>query len=584
MELTEDGLLSAVRKVLSGAGPEVVVPIGDDAAVVRPGSGDLVLTTDALVEGTHFDRGLSTAHEIGYKAIAVNVSDIAAMAASPRYALCALTLSGDLDAAWAMELFGGMREACGEFACTLVGGNLARGREITVAVTLTGEVAPGRAVTRSGARPGQAVVVTGLLGGAAAGLRFARRGPPWDEQERDAILRLAKPVPRVGEAQLLAGRGATAMIDVSDGLAIDLSRLCAAGGVGVRLELARVPVHPAATLPDALGGGEDYELVATLPPAGGRRRGGRARPDVRHAAHADRLGDRRGLRRHGPGRSRARARARRLGPLRVSAAPRRARALTIAGSDSGGGAGIQADLKTFSVLGVYGMTAITAVTVQDTRGVRRAETLAPEVVAEQIAAVASDIGVDAAKTGMLATAAIAEAVAEAVVAAGIGVLVVDPVSVSKHGDPLLAPDAVGALRLAVLPLATLVTPNLPEASSLAGIDVRTHEDMRRAADAILELGAGAVLVKGGHLDEDRAADLFVDAGGEEWVVADRIDTPNTHGTGCTLSAAITAHLAKGATLRDAVLAGKAFVTEAIRSSLAIGGGIGPVDQLWPIEP
>ena len=265
MELTEDGLLSAVRKVLSGAGPEVVVPIGDDAAVVRPGSGDLVLTTDALVEGTHFDRALSTAHEIGYKAIAVNVSDIAAMAASPRYALCALTLSGDLDAAWAMELFGGMREACGEFACTLVGGNLARGREITVAVTLTGEVAPGRAVTRSGARPGQAVVATGLFGGAAAGLRFARRGPPWDEQERDAILRLAKPVPRVGEAQLLAGRGATAMIDVSDGLAIDLSRLCAASGVGVRLELARVRVHPAATLPDALGGGEDYELVATLP-------------------------------------------------------------------------------------------------------------------------------------------------------------------------------------------------------------------------------------------------------------------------------------------------------------------------------
>jgi thiamine-monophosphate kinase len=267
VELTEDGLLSAVRKVLSGAGPEVVVPIGDDAAVVRPGAGDLVLTTDTLVEGTHFDRTLSTAQEIGYKAIAVNVSDVAAMGASPRHALCALTLSDDVDAAWAMELFGGMREACVEFACTVVGGNLARGGAITVAVTLTGAVAPGRAVTRAGARQGDALVVSGQLGGAAAGLRLARRGPPWTEDERDAIRRLARPTPRVGEAQVLAGCGSTAMIDVSDGLAIDLSRVCSASAVGARLVLAHVPVHAAATTADALGGGEDYELLATLPPA-----------------------------------------------------------------------------------------------------------------------------------------------------------------------------------------------------------------------------------------------------------------------------------------------------------------------------
>jgi len=266
VELTEDGLLAAVRKVLSGAGPDVVIPIGDDAAVVRPGSGDLVLTTDALVEGTHFERAWSTAGEIGAKAIAVNLSDVAAMGASPRFALCALTLSDDVDAAWAIEAFGGMRQVCDEFACTLVGGNLARGREVTLAVMITAEVAPGRAVRRSGARTGDALVVTGALGGAGAGLRCVRRGAPWTDPERDAMRRLVRPVPRVGEGQALAAAGATAMLDVSDGLAIDLHRLCEAGGVGARIVEAAIPVHPAATLADALGGGEDYELLAAVPP------------------------------------------------------------------------------------------------------------------------------------------------------------------------------------------------------------------------------------------------------------------------------------------------------------------------------
>ena len=260
----------------------------------------------------------------------------------------------------------------------------------------------------------------------------------------------------------------------------------------------------------------------------------------------------------------------------------RRRALTIAGSDSGGGAGIQADLKTFSALGVYGMTAITAVTVQNTKGVSGVEELSPHTVAEQIRSVAGDIGVDAAKTGMLASAAIVEAVAQAVVEARLPALVVDPVSVSKHGHRLLAEDALGALRRLILPLATLVTPNLPEAAALAGIDVQDRDDMRRAADAILELGPRAVLVKGGHLEDDRAIDLFVEGDVEAWVDAERIDTRHTHGTGCTLSAAITAHLARGESLLDAVRAGKAFVTEAIRHALPLGEGIGPVDQLWSI--
>jgi hydroxymethylpyrimidine/phosphomethylpyrimidine kinase len=262
-----------------------------------------------------------------------------------------------------------------------------------------------------------------------------------------------------------------------------------------------------------------------------------------------------------------------------SRAPR-PRALTIAGSDSGGGAGIQADLKTFSALGVYGMTAITAVTVQNTKGVAGFEEIPASVVADQIRAVATDIGVDAAKTGMLASTPIVEAVAEAIEELAIPSLVVDPVFVSKHGHPLLAADAVDALRRRILPLATVVTPNLPEAAGLAEVDVVSRDDMRRAADAILGLGPRAVLVKGGHLGGDLASDLFVEGGVEMWIDAERIDTPHTHGTGCTLSAAIAAHLAMGASLDAAVRAGKAFVTEAIRHALELGDGIGPVDQLW----
>ena len=263
--------------------------------------------------------------------------------------------------------------------------------------------------------------------------------------------------------------------------------------------------------------------------------------------------------------------------------PPRPRALTIAGSDSGGGAGIQADLKTFSALGVYGMTAITAVTIQNTKGVAGFEAVSPQTVGAQIRAVATDIGVDAAKTGMLANAGIVEAVADAVAETRINRLVVDPVFVSKHGHALLAEDAVDALRTRILPLAMLVTPNLPEAGGLAGFVVGSRDDMRAAAQAILGAGARAVLVKGGHLEgATEAADLFADDEREEWLIAERIDTPNTHGTGCTLSSAVAAHLAMGDELLDAVRAGKAFVTEAIRHALTIGGGIGPVDQLWSI--
>jgi hydroxymethylpyrimidine/phosphomethylpyrimidine kinase len=257
-----------------------------------------------------------------------------------------------------------------------------------------------------------------------------------------------------------------------------------------------------------------------------------------------------------------------------------ARALSIAGSDSGGGAGIQQDLKTFQALGVWGMTAITAVTVQNTTGVSGFVELPPETVAEQILAVASDIGVDAAKTGMLASAAIIEAVAGAVRDAEIGRLVVDPVFISKHGDPLLRPDAVDALRTRIVPLALVVTPNAHEAGELGGVPVRDRAGQVEAARAILALGARGVLVKGGHVEGGDAVDVLATADGVVEIVAPRFDTPNTHGTGCMLSAAIAAGLAKGADLEVAIREAKGFVTGAIEHSLAIGKGIGPVNPSW----
>jgi hydroxymethylpyrimidine/phosphomethylpyrimidine kinase len=207
------------------------------------------------------------------------------------------------------------------------------------------------------------------------------------------------------------------------------------------------------------------------------------------------------------------------------------------------------------------MSAVTAVTVQNTKGVSGYQELFPETVGDQIRAVATDIGVDAAKTGMLASAPIVEAAAEAIRETSVPNLVVDPVSVSKHGHPLLADDAVDALRQRIVPLAALVTPNLSEAALLTGFPVRSEEDMERAGLAILELGASAALVKGGHLeDRDQAVDLLVTPRGVEALAAERLQTEHTHGTGCVLSAAIAAHLARGDDLLAAARQGKEFVT------------------------
>jgi hydroxymethylpyrimidine/phosphomethylpyrimidine kinase len=254
------------------------------------------------------------------------------------------------------------------------------------------------------------------------------------------------------------------------------------------------------------------------------------------------------------------------------------KALTIAGSDSSGGAGIQADLKTFAAHGVYGLSVITAVTAQNTLGVTGVETISAELVTAQIEAVISDLGSDAAKTGMLANAAIVEAVAAAVEALEIPLLVVDPVMIAKSGDRLLDDEALGAMKSELIRKAFLVTPNIPEAETLAGITIAGDEDRREAARRIVRLGARAVVIKGGHMRSTDIVDLLYD--GRRFVEfrTERIAGTSTHGTGCTFAAAVTAHLALGHALEEAIPQAQAYIADAIRHAPGLGGGHGPMDH------
>ena len=255
-------------------------------------------------------------------------------------------------------------------------------------------------------------------------------------------------------------------------------------------------------------------------------------------------------------------------------------ALTIAGSDSGGGAGIQADLKTFAAHGVYGTSAITAITAQNTLGVTAVHTVPADMVTAQIEAVITDIGVDAAKTGMLATAAIVEAVAAAIETFEIPRVVIDPVMIATNGDRLLEDEAVRALRAELLGRAFLVTPNTMEAEVLAGMSITSPRDAATAARRIHELGPTAVIVKGGHLPGPEVIDVLYD--GHELIElrSPRIDSHQTHGTGCTFGAAITANLALGLTLRHATRSAQVYVANAIRSATRIGRGHGPLNHFW----
>lgn len=261
------------------------------------------------------------------------------------------------------------------------------------------------------------------------------------------------------------------------------------------------------------------------------------------------------------------------------------RVLIVAGSDSGGGAGIQADIKTVTALGGYAATAVTALTAQNTKGVFGVEPVEPAFIAHQMKVVLEDIGVEVLKTGMLHSASVIEAVAGVyrMLSAGMP-YVLDPVMFAKGGHPLLDPAAIDALKYRLLPLADLVTPNIPEAEALAGVKIEGPDDMEAAANAILALGPGAVLLKGGHLEGDRLVDLLLTSLGPERFESTRIDTPHTHGTGCTLASAIATGLAQGLVLDEAVVRGRAYVREAIRQAPGFGGGHGPLQHGHTVAP
>lgn len=260
----------------------------------------------------------------------------------------------------------------------------------------------------------------------------------------------------------------------------------------------------------------------------------------------------------------------------------RGRVLIIAGSDSGGGAGVQADIKTVTALGGHAATAITVITVQNTLGVHGVHPLPPDLMRDQARAVLGDIGTDAIKSGMLGDAAMIEAVAEVIAGAGRPA-VIDPVMVAKGGAALLDPYAVGALKDALIPLASLLTPNAPEAAALTGLEVATTADLQRAGERLLAMGAGAVLMKGGHIRGERLVDLLITPVGETRFESGRVDTRHTHGTGCTLASACATGLAQGHSLQRSVERAHAYVQEAIRRAPGLGGGHGPLDHAWPMR-
>lgn len=254
-------------------------------------------------------------------------------------------------------------------------------------------------------------------------------------------------------------------------------------------------------------------------------------------------------------------------------------ALTIAGSDSGGGAGIQADLKTFSAHGVFGMSVITSVTAQNTTGVLGIEDISPETVLLQMKAVFEDLYPDAVKIGMVSSREIIKAIAEGLKKYKPEKVVLDPVMISKSGSFLLKPDAVGAFREELIPQSLVITPNLMEAEALSGIKIRDRDSMKDAARKIIDLGAKSVVIKGGHLTGD-ALDIFYDGGNFYDVASERIKTKNTHGTGCTFSSAIAANLALGYPLVESIRRAKEYITGAIRNALNIGHGVGPTNHFW----
>jgi len=258
------------------------------------------------------------------------------------------------------------------------------------------------------------------------------------------------------------------------------------------------------------------------------------------------------------------------------------RVLIIAGSDSGGGAGIQADIKAVTMLGGYAATAITAITVQNTLGVHGVHPLPLDLITAQARAVLDDIGADAIKTGMLGSVGVVEAVAAILDSATVPA-VIDPVMVAKGGAALLDDAAIGAVRTLMIPRAALLTPNAPEAEALTGIAVTDLEGQRRAGEALLRLGARAVLMKGGHVPGEVLTDLLLTPDGETLLTSERIDTRHTHGTGCTLGSACAAGLARGLPLEQAVAQAWAYVAEAIRRAPGLGGGHGPLDHGWPVR-
>ncbi len=598
MESTEFNFINSIKSKFSNQYRENSIGIGDDCSVIPLNETTYQLTTtDLLVENIHFIRSKSTGFQLGYKSLMVNLSDIAAMGGYPSQVYLSLAIPKNLNEKFLDEFINGFHNGCKEYDLPLLGGDTTSSKkELTISITVQGTVDKSNLKLRSGAKSGDLICVTSNLGDSAMGLEVIINNLK-TTNNKFFLDKHNLPKAHIKEGNLLASlNGVNAMMDISDGVSSDIKHICNLSNLGANIHLDQLPLsedykrtcklHNFDLYEKALSGGEDYNLIFTT--------NKNDYPLIENSFFSKfkspitiigQMTSNSKITYFENNKPTAKVY---LGFDHFKEAPSQELkkyecVMSIAGSDSGGGAGIQADLKTISALGGYPTTAITCITAQNTVGVQSVHPLPIDIITNQISSIISDINTNTIKIGLLANNKIIKAVSDL-----LGKLnknnsykiILDPVMIATSGDLLLEEIAINTMIQNLLPLTYLVTPNIHEAETLTKLKITSEDDVKKSCLMLHEMGAKNVLIKGGHINSNLATDILFISNTKSFhkFTTNKIITKNTHGTGCTFSAAIATFLAKGLPLKDSVKLSKNFIQNAIYegSKYQLGKGAGPL--------